>query len=142
MILDREKIRFKGKAIKAAIDLNASISDEEATPFFEQLYREYQSILPSLSPEAWLRQRLSNTFISMTVPPTWVEDEPAWLFFEGEPMVFISQTTVPESEVSKQSLSPGETIYVFGIRRPVARGFQMIYRTVSQFRELNPRANP
>jgi len=35
MNLDRERVRFKGKAIKAAIDLNASIGDEESIPFFE-----------------------------------------------------------------------------------------------------------
>lgn len=140
MNLDRDAIRFKGKAMKVAIDLNGSLSGEEAASFLDQLYLEFQADKSQRAPEAWLRTRLSTAFRSVAEPPAWVEDEPSWQFYQGIPMVFLTQTTIPENDFSKDYLSPGETVYLFGIRQPVAGGYKMIYRTVSQFGELSRHA--
>lgn len=50
-------------------------------------------------------------------------------------MVFLSQTKMNDDPVSSSLLSPGETVYLFGVRQSVGKGFKMQYRTVSQFED-------
>lgn len=134
MILDKEKIRFKGKLISAALRLNASVSDAGARDFVDQIYEEWRATgLPLEESTDWLGSRLAEVFVSYNAPPVWVEDEPAWPFHQGKAMIFLCQITMDDGPFSASALSPGETIYVFAARQPVDRGFKMIYRVVSQF---------
>lgn len=134
--MDEKKVRFKGKLISAALRKNASVEDSEARGFVDALYSEWVGSGASLDElPAWLDMRLSGEFRALNSPPVWVEEEPAWPFLDGKPMVFLSQTKMDETAISASLLSPGETVYLFGARQVAGRGFRMIYRTVSQFEE-------
>jgi hypothetical protein len=102
----------------------------DAKPYLDALYSEWLSTgkqLPEV--EAWLSTRLAREFKFTNEPPVWIEDEPSWLFLNGKPMTFISQS-------SAGALSPGETVYLFGARQPKGTGFEMTYRVTSQFEGL------
>ena len=136
MRFNADRVRFKGKAISAAIRQRASIEDEQASQFFEQLYSEWQSTGLSLNEaDLWLDRRLAGEFCSLADPPQWVESEPAWPFLDGKPMVFLTQCSMGDEEISRLKLSPSETVYLFGGRKSVGSGAEMVYRTISQFTE-------
>lgn len=136
MALDPDRIRFKGKLIAAAIRKGGSVEDSQAGPFIDKLLEEWRRSGKTLEQSAaWLDERLNGVFLSLTNPPRWVEEEPAWPFLDGTPMVFLSQTTMDNSPVSAAALSPGETVYLFAARQPAGKGFKMQYRMVSQFEE-------
>jgi hypothetical protein len=103
------------------------------------LYAEWKATgKPLDEAAAWLDQRLNDTFLFLKNPPVWVEDEPSWPFFEGKPMVFLSQT-MDSSPVGKSALSPGETVYLFAARQKYKTGFKMHFEVVSQFAALKSR---
>ena len=132
--IDPDRIRFSARVRELADDLNASVEGPEAKAFVNALYAAWQQEnRPQSEIPAWLKPRLQNAFRSLAEPPRWVEEEPDWAFHNGQPMVFISQTTLDDSEVSQSSLSPGETVYLFGTREPEGTGFRMVYKVVSQF---------
>src|SRR5688500_14784924 len=107
MVLDPQRVRFKGKAISAAIEVGGSLDHPDAAPFFDALYSEWLASGRSLpEAEAWLRERFVEAFPSIAAVPVWVEDEPTWPFYDGKPMTFLVQTPTGV-------LSPGETVYVF-----------------------------
>ena len=107
--------------------LNASASTE----FIDRLYSEFnESGLDDV--DAWLDVRLEGEFKYMKDPPKWVEEEPTWLFHEGRPMIFMSQTYVPFDDAIGTDLLQGATIYLFGIR-DVDPNKPMIYRTLDQY---------
>ena len=134
MSIDREKIRFKGKVISAALLLNASANDSEARSFVEQLYEEWRAArVPLEECSNWLMAKLARAFVSYRDKPEWVENEPSWPFFDGKPMIFLSQTRMDNDSISRDALSPGETVYVFAARQIASGGFRMVYRVVSQF---------
>jgi hypothetical protein len=134
MALDPERIRFKGKAIAAAIKCGGSIEHEEAASFFEGLYHEWKSSGLGLSAsEGWLIDKLKEVFRSLHEAPTWIEDEPKWPFLDGKPMIFLCQCSMPDHGVSEAELSPGETVYLFGGRKTENGKTKMVYRTVSQY---------
>jgi hypothetical protein len=136
MALDPDRTRFKGKLIAAAIRKGGSVEDAQAGPFIDKLLEEWRRSGATLEESArWLDERLKDVFLSLNGPPKWVEEEPAWPFLDGIPMVFLSQTQMDNSSVSVAALSPGETVYLFAARQPVGNGFKMQYRTVSQFEE-------
>lgn len=63
--------------------------------------------------------------------------EPAWLYHQGQPMVFLRQFSVsPSAQHIKEKISLGDTIYVFGakhlIKRPAGDIWTDIYRTAVQ----------
>ena len=133
MTLDKDRIRFKGKAISAAIASGGSLDNESAAPFFEPLYMEWKASGVSLAAsESWLKERFVGVFKSLESPPVWIEDEPSWPFLDGRPMVFLSQCSIPESELSSSELSSGETVYLFGGRKTEGGKTRMVYVTVSQ----------
>lgn len=129
MALDQQRIRFLGKAISAAQALGGSVEGDEAEPFVRALYEEWLGAGVALDQApAWLAARLANEFRYAAEPPRWVEEEPSWPFFEGMPMVFISQA-------SAGALSPGTVTYLFGARSPYKTGFKVTYRVVTQIEE-------
>jgi hypothetical protein len=130
MTIDAQRIRFKGKAISAAHAFRGSVEGADAKPFIDALYEQWLSTGQQLSEvERWLLDRFSDEFKYTNEPPQWVENEPSWPFLNGKPMTFISQCTVGE-------LSPGETVFLFGARQPKGKGFEVIYRVISQFEGL------
>ena len=134
MALDPDRIRFKGKAISAAIQCGGSIEHEEAENFFDMLYQDWKGSGIGLSAsEAWLIDRLKGIFKSLGDAPIWVEDEPKWPFLNGKPMVFLCQQSMPEHGELAAELSAGETVYLFGCRKTENGKTQMVYRTVSQY---------
>jgi hypothetical protein len=137
MSFDPTRIRFKGKLISVAHEYGGSVETPDAEAFSSSLYDEWSHRGEPIEKCAdWLRGRLKDCFQSLNEAPAWVEEEPSWPFHNGQPMVFISQTTFGEQEPARSKLSPGETVYVFGARSPEARGFRMIYKVVCQFKEL------
>jgi hypothetical protein len=127
MALDPLRTRFLGKAIVAAHSVGGSIEGDDARPFVDLLYHEWSQTGQDISEAAsWLQRRLTGEFKTVAQAPVWIEDEPAWPFLDGRPMVFISQATTGE-------LSPGGAVYLFGARRAKGTGFEVVYRTVSQF---------
>ena len=135
--IDPDRIRFGSRVRELVDELNASVEGPEAKAFVDALYALWQQEnKPQSEIPAWLKPRLQNVFRSLAEPPRWVEEEPDWPFHNAQPMVFISQTTLDDSEVSRSSLSPGETVYLFGAREPEGTGFRMVYKVVSQFSDL------
>jgi hypothetical protein len=134
MPLDAEQIRFEGKAISAAMKLGGSLEDKDAALFLAQLYAEWKKLeIPLASTEAWFSKRLAGVFKSVDVPPIWIEEEPAWPFIDGRPMIFLSQCSHPKEGVLSSELSAGETVYLFAGRRTTNGKTRMEYRTISQF---------
>lgn len=134
MTLDKDRIRFKGKAISAAIASGGSLESDAASPFFESLYTDWKASGVSLgASESWLKERLAGVFKSLEHPPVWIEDEPSWPFLDGRPMVFLCQCSMPENGLSSSELSPGETVYLFGARKAENGKTRMVYVTVSQY---------
>ena len=135
MALDRDRIRFKGKALSAAIRCGGSIEHDDAGPFFDNLYAEWQGSGLSLdASEGWLDERLKDAFKCVERAPEWVdEEEPLWPFIDGKPMVFLAQCTMKDDELGREELSPGETAYLFGGRKHEDGKVRMTYTTVSQF---------
>jgi hypothetical protein len=129
MALDQQRIRFLGKAIVAAQALGGSVEGDEAEAYVGALYQEWLGTGLALDQAAsWLADRMANEFRHTSQPPRWVEEEPSWAFFEGKPMVFISQA-------SAGALSPGTVTYLFGARTPYKSGFKVTYRVVTQIEE-------
>ena len=134
MQLDPQRVRFKGKAILVAMRCGASLSSPEAGPFFENLYLAWQAAnLPLEAAERWLGDRMPAEFKSLGEPPSWVEEEPAWAFLSDRPMVFLTQCSMDVNNRSASDLSPGETVYLFGLRQVDGELSRMVYRTISQF---------
>ena len=134
MSLDKEYIRFMGKAFSAAMRYGGSLEGDGADSFVQDLYSEWKSTSQSLATaESWLNKRLDGVFKSLNEKPEWVEEEPLWPFLDGKPMVFLSQCSMPENELSYKELSPGETVYLFGGRQVKEGKTRMVYVTVSQY---------
>ena len=132
--MDERRIRFKGKAISTAMRLGASIEDDQASDYFDSLYSAWNATGLTLDEAStWLEARMAIDFRSLGNPPEWVEDEPAWPFLDGRPMVFLMQCTFDDGELSRSLLSPGETVYLFALRSHVGDDLQMGYRTISQY---------
>ena len=134
MALDRDRIRFKGKVVSAAMRQGGSLERQESAPFFEMLYSEWvEKGLTLDGANVWLDNRLRGAFESIAQPPVWIEDEPSWPYLSGKPMIFLTQCTIAESELSVRALAAGETVYLFGGRETAGGKTRMVYRTVSQF---------
>ena len=119
MTLDRDLIVFHGKVITVAQDkFMGSCSGREGEPFVDGLYKEYVAAGRPATPEDWLGKRLQGEFKCVDQPPRWVEDEPSWPFHGRKPMVFICQTSLPENETTRDSLTWDTEVYLFGSRVP------------------------
>jgi hypothetical protein len=117
---------------------NASCEGEEAESFQERIFKEYVAARKPKDVKEWLEERLASEFLSVTVPPVWVEDEPSWPFANGRPMVFIAQLSMEKNPVTEQHLAWGEEVYLFGARVPsphVPDAKEIRYRVVVQYRD-------
>lgn len=131
--LDKDAVRFLGRAIRIAMEFGGSVDDKGAGDYSNRLYAEFTDSGNS-SVDAWLRDRLSSEFRYILSPPVWVESEPSWAYHNGKPMVFISQVDLPENEVTASRLGYDQTVYLFGCRLPQNGEFELHYETRTQIR--------
>jgi hypothetical protein len=142
MGLDVEELRFCGIVASVAEDeMSASINDDEDRAFRSALYQDYVKAGKPKDKKDWITQELKKHFLCVTSPPEWIERTtiPTWPFYNGRPMVFISQISVPGNDVTKAAVSPDVVLYVFGSRNPVPdvpNGWESVYRVVEQVRDL------
>lgn len=127
---------FWGTAMTVAEKKSASMEDESAEDFARKLYEEYVAQGAPKNKKKWLTERLDNEFLCMKDKPVWV-GEPAWLYHQGHPMVFLHQFLVPPTaQHIKEKISLGETVYVFGakhlVKRPTGDIWTDIYRMAVQ----------
>ncbi|WP_017901726.1 hypothetical protein [Pseudomonas asplenii] len=127
---------FWGVAMEVAEKHSASIEAEGAEDFAQVLYNEYVEQGAPKNKKKWLTERLENEFLVLDAKPEWV-GEPAWLYHQGKPMVFLHQFCVPESaQHLKEKISLGDTLYVFGSRNilesPSGDSWSTVYKTAVQ----------
>src|SRR5262245_57580885 len=106
---DLEELKFGGMIVNIAEgELSASIDDDEAGEFAHMLYEQYKAAGAPKNKREWIRHELKKHFLFVTKPPVWIERTTGveWPFFQGKPMVFIEQLSVPENEVTKTAASP------------------------------------
>lgn len=136
MRLDLQKLKFGGKLNEVAHKYFAGCFDEDkANALVDSLYAEFVEAAPD-SQIDWMRERLKNIFLFATEPPQWIQARPSWPFYEGSPMVFVRQFTVPNTATVESYLSDNSTLYVFGIRVQIENGWRMEYRVIQQNEEL------
>lgn len=132
-MFDKDAMRFQAKVMAVAKrKLNAKCEGAQAEDFLNEIYREYQEAGKPRDAEAWITDRLRGEFLYVSDPPSWVEVEPTWPFFNGKPMVFVSQTLLPQNEVTTKHLTWDQVVYLFGARVPDPDGYMVEYRTVTQ----------
>lgn len=127
---------FWGAAMTAAEKKSASMEEECAEDFARTLYDEYVEQGSPKNKKKWLTERLDGEFLCLKEKPVWV-GEPAWLYHQGRPMVFLHQFSVsPSAQHIKERISLGETVYVFGskslVTRPTGDIWTDIYRMAVQ----------
>ncbi len=130
-MLDKEAMRFQARVMKLAQEIGASCEGQAAEPWLDGIYARFKTDAPS-DRDAWIREELKAAFLSVADPPNWVESEPSWPFWEGRPMVFVTQYALPDSAVARDSVTTHEVIYIFGVRLPAERGYRVEYRIVTQ----------
>lgn len=132
MSFDKNLILFEGELFTTAHEYNAAVEGDESEGYCEALYEEFKA--SGSNQTSWLKERLKDEFLYVDQPPVWVGEEPSWAFYEGKPMIFISQYAIPETDLTKEKLTYDETIYTFGIRIPGKSkgGFDMLYKTIIQ----------
>lgn len=107
-------ILFWSEAMTAAQRHAASMEADGAEDFARVLYGEYLQQGAPKPRRKWLAARLADAFACMDAKPVWV-GEPAWLYHQGQPMVFLHQFQVkPEAQHLVGRMALGETLYVFG----------------------------
>lgn len=129
---DRELMIFHSKVLDVAEGLGASWGRGEAEQFVSDLYQAYVNSAPGIDLHEWLCETLKHHFLSLNEPPVWVGDEPAWPFLGGKPMVFISQTRLPDDALTQDNLAGGSMLYLFGGKPAKETGGRMEYRVVVQ----------
>jgi hypothetical protein len=113
---------FWGEAMAAAERHAAAMEADGADDFAQQLYREYLEQGAPKPRKKWLATRLADAFPCMDAKPKWV-GEPAWLYHQGQPMVFLHQFQVsPAAHHLIGHMSLGETLYMFGARHRLGPG--------------------
>ena len=127
---------FWGAAMSVAEKKSASMAEENAEDFARALYEEYVAQGAPKNKKKWITERLDSEFLCLKEKPVWV-GEPAWLYHQGQPMVFLHQFSVsPSAQHIKERISLGETVYVFGskhlVKRPTGDIWTDIYRPAVQ----------
>ena len=142
MAFDIEELKFCGMiATVAEEEMSASINDDEDRKFRLSFYLLYLADGKPKNKRDWIREELQKHFLFAKNLPIWIERTtvPRWPFFQGKPMVFIEQFTVPTNEITKTVLAPSAVLYVFGSKKPVddvPGGWEMVYRVVKQAQNL------
>jgi len=126
---------FRGDANNVAMKKYfAYLLGNGAEPFVRKIYSEYQQEGSPIDRKKWLDERLKNAFKYLNTPPEWI-GEPNWVFFKGEPMVFLHQFKIMTPH--KPVVFPlGDTIFVFGSKNPPiprsSESYQVVYKLLIQ----------
>lgn len=136
---EKERIVFGAEMIQVVTSrFKASCSGEDAEPFVNKIYEEYRQAGRPKNIKKWLQERLSDAYQYVHAAPRWVEDEPGWLYLDGEPMVFIEQFTLPKNQVTETKLTWDVTIYLFGARIHVdAKSYKVEHKVLMQDETFN-----
>lgn len=133
-MIDKDRLLFGSKMIGVVSrEFNASCDKGEAQEFVTTVYEQYKQAGSPKNIKHWLKEHLKNAYLSVTIPPMWVEDEPDWPYLNGKPMVFITQYAIPKNEVTGDHLTWNIVLYLFGQRVPHPQGYTVEYRIVRQF---------
>jgi len=115
---------------------NAScLTGSDADEFIDKMYSLLIEESPSTIDE-WLKKNLENRFLYAAEPPKWTRrGEKDWLYFEGEPMIFLHQFSLglKEAKQMKREFPVGETIYIFGAKKKISEDtWGVVYMMVGQ----------
>ena len=69
----------------------------EAERYFAKLLQQYDGPQDDASFSDWLRQEISERFISITDKPRWIQN-PAWQFANEQPMIFAGQIDISQKD--------------------------------------------
>lgn len=129
---ERDAIRFHGLMMRVAHRHFAASVEGGGEDFRNRIYAEYRAAGASQDAEGWLQGAFASLFLWVSKPPRWVE-EPAWPFLEGNPMIFISQSALPDNDVVAQRLAARNELYLFGARVPAGAHFSLKFEVVTQW---------
>jgi|GEM_PF-2530082 len=84
----------------------------------------------------WLENRMKDRFLYATEPPKWTRRcEKSWLYFQGEPMVFLCQFSLGTAEAKQMNgqFPVGETYYVFGTKQQIdGNSWKSVIKMIAQ----------
>lgn len=129
--LDPEFMRFWAHLNSLAVETaSARFEGDGAEAAAKSLFAEVASLKPEAKDQL-LRERLRSLFVCVSASPVWL-DEPEWPFINGKPMVFVNQTSLEETSITREHLAFGSVVYLFGARVPHDDGFSVVWRVVEQ----------
>lgn len=86
-------------------------------PYTRKLLDAYALAGRPKSIKKWMADRIRADFVHCGRMPRWTEDEGNWPFVDGDPMLFVAQTMLPENATTKSHLSFDKMLYLFvGLR--------------------------
>ena len=101
----------------------------------EQWFVEFLAA-PKHDAEYWIEQRLAAIMRWVSERPQWNSQRPHWPWVNGQPLVFISQTSLPENDVTQEFQLSNQTLYVFARCDIDSDSSRIVYEIVVQ-----PRGN-
>lgn len=127
---------FWGAAMGVAQTQSASMEADGAEDFARLLYGDYVAQGAPKNKKRWLSERLKSEFLCLNTKPVWV-GEPAWLYYQGHPMVFLHQFSIsPSAQHLGERIPLGDTLYVFGSKQIFEKSkegdWTVVYRTAVQ----------
>lgn len=135
--MNKERILFSSKMLRAANELSATIHSDGAQSFVDAIFAEFKESKPK-DVSGWLRSRLRDSFVYAEHPPKWLS-EPEWPFAHGKPMAFICQYHIPMSNQLKGGFVSDLHLFVFAAKLPetvVAHdGWRTEYKVVEQSKD-------
>jgi hypothetical protein len=121
--------KFWMAAHKTAEKYKASLEDDGAREYIEELFKEYMKTYTKVPYKKWIDEILKNSFISANAPPKWI-GEPFWPFDECMPMIFFHQFQIPLT-ARHINFPLGDSIYVFGTKKiQPDNSFSVAYRLI------------
>jgi hypothetical protein len=82
----------------------------EAETYFTKLLLRYDGPQEDTALSDWLKQQISEQFISITEKPQWIQN-PEWQFANGQPMIFAGQIDI--SRKSFPFYHDDTSLYIF-----------------------------
>lgn len=123
-------MKFWVEASKVAKKHHASIEGGDAEVFIKELYALFSKQQEVKDKKKWLSEILNHMFPYMEHPPKW-KGEPDWPFFDGKPMIFLHQFTIPLS-AQHINFPLTDTVYVFALKNQHELGEGSAYKLIIQ----------
>lgn len=137
MPIDFDEVTFYGQLARVAEKcFGGRFVGQEGDVLKRSIYQEYVAAGTPKKKEAWMKDRLSSTFLSVTGLPEWVERQAMWPWKNGSPMVFMGQMSIPPTEIGAKHAVGNVTLFMFGQRIPNDDGWTMAYEVVTQYADL------